>query len=56
MSPPFIARQLSTLEWAQERLTQCLMFAARATGGERLGWLEDAAYWTEIVKRLREGS
>lgn len=43
---------ISVLEWARERLANTYRLAAEKTGTDRDGWLEDAAYWREIVKAL----
>lgn len=47
-------RQLSVLEWAQERHDNSVQIAGAKTGGDRVGWLEDVAYWTAIVDALAE--
>jgi hypothetical protein len=38
--------------WVRERLDNCHRLAALRTGKDRDGWLEDAAYFAEILKRL----
>lgn len=44
--------KLSVLEWAQERLDNSVRIAAGCEPADRAGWLEDVAYWREIVLRL----
>ena len=46
---------LSVLEWARERLANTARIAAGKTGADRDdGWLEDQAYWREIVAALEK--
>ena len=46
-------RELSTLQWARERLAHCERIAAEMTDDvERAGWLEDVEYWRDIVAIL----
>lgn len=40
-------------QWAQERLDNCYELAATKTGADRQGWLDDAWYWSEILKDIR---
>jgi hypothetical protein len=43
---------LSVLEWSQERLANSERIADLKSGADRESWLEDVAYWREIVSRL----
>ena len=45
---------LTVLEWAEERRANTYRLAATKTGADRDGWLEDAAYWEQIVAVLAE--
>lgn len=47
--PLVVGRKLTVLEWARERYANTLRLAGEKTGADREGWLEDAAYWREIV-------
>lgn len=46
--------KLSALQWAQERFDNSVRIAAGCEPADREGWLEDVAYWREIVTRLGE--
>jgi hypothetical protein len=46
------AARLSTLDWARERLANTGRIAAEKTGDDRASWLEDEAYWLDIVAQL----
>lgn len=48
--------KLSVLEWARERMSHSMDIAAQKSGADRDGWLEDLAYWREIVARLERGA
>lgn len=43
---------LTTLQWAQERLANTERIAATKVGADRDSWLEDMAYWMDIVSDL----
>lgn len=45
--------ELTTLEWARERLANSRRIAREKTGADRDGWLEDVAYWRDIVEQLQ---
>lgn len=47
---------IDVLPWAEERLANSQRIALTKTGDDHLGWLEDLAYWREIVARLKERS
>jgi hypothetical protein len=47
-------KPLSLLAWVEERLANCERLAATKKGCDKFGWLEDAAYLTEILRILRE--
>ncbi len=43
---------LSVVEWVRERLDNCERHAGLRAGKDRDGWLEDAAYFREILAIL----
>lgn len=45
---------IDTFVWAVQRLSNSTAIAAGKTGDDRDGWLEDVAYWREIVAELKE--
>jgi hypothetical protein len=47
-----VADALTVAQWARERLQNSERIAASRTGADRDGWLEDVAYWREIVRQL----
>jgi hypothetical protein len=49
-----VAYGLTVEEWASERLANSLRIAATKFGEDRRSWLEDVAYWREIVRRLSQ--
>jgi hypothetical protein len=53
---PTININVSVLQWATERYENTLNIAATKTGDDRAGWLEDAAYWREIVRVLKQAT
>lgn len=50
--PELDSDALSVLEWARERLRNTERIASLKSDMDRLSWLEDRAYWQEIVRRL----
>lgn len=43
---------LTLSEWVRERLANCERIAAKRTGAERAGWLEDARYFRMVLDVL----
>lgn len=43
-------------EWVLERLENCQELAAKKTGADRDGWIEDARYFAAILYRLTDDS
>lgn len=46
--------EMTPLEWSRERLANSERIAAMKIGADRRGWLEDVAYWREIVRLLSQ--
>jgi hypothetical protein len=49
---PEPSEPMSALEWARERLANTTRIAAEKTGADRASWLEDEAYWRDVVAKL----
>lgn len=47
---------LSVLAWAQERHDNSVQIASTKTGSDRVGWQEDAAYWSAIIDAIRHSA
>lgn len=47
-------QKLPLPEWIQERIQNCHRIAASKSGSDRDGWLEDAKYFSEILRELAQ--